>query len=198
MKGHGPLPLLSTGEAASWVPCSALDSPLQERRGTTGDRPAKGHEDGEGLEGAVVIWGGAKRAGLEKRKLRVILSTFINIWWGEKRMWSRLFSVVHSEGTRGNGHILRYRKFHLKRRSLFSGDDGYGLAQPIQRIPAVCLSSEILRIKWAHFQTFCCNWPCSDLRTGQNNLFNTTVGSLMMNLVPFHDYLLMNRNKNCF
>lgn len=55
VKGHGPLPLLSTGEAASGVRCSALDSPLQERHGTTGDRPAKGHEDGEGLEAAVVI-----------------------------------------------------------------------------------------------------------------------------------------------
>ena len=32
----------------------------------------------------------------------------------------RLFSVVRSNGTRGNGHNLQYRKFHLNKRKNFT------------------------------------------------------------------------------
>lgn len=69
----------------------------------------------------------------------------------EKNMGQGFTLVVHSDRTRGNGHTLRYRKSHVKSRSLFNGDYGYGWAQLVQRIPAVCLSLEIFRNKWTHF-----------------------------------------------
>lgn len=46
---------------------------------------------------------------LVKRKLRWDL---IHVYGGGKEDRARLFSVVPSDGTRGNRHNLKYRKFH--------------------------------------------------------------------------------------
>jgi len=45
-----------------------------------------------------------------------ILSTYINTSWGSREDRARLFSVVLSGRTRGNGHKSKYMSFHLHTR----------------------------------------------------------------------------------
>jgi len=64
--------------------------------------------------------------GLEKGKLRGILSVYKNTWReGAKKtvlsdaQWSRLFSVMPSDRARVNGHKLTHRRFRLNIRKHF-------------------------------------------------------------------------------
>lgn len=50
IEGGDPPPLLSPGEATSGVPCPVVGSPVQEGQRTTGEGPAKGHKDGQGID----------------------------------------------------------------------------------------------------------------------------------------------------
>lgn len=81
--------------------------------------------------GASVIEESLRELGLlnlEKRRLRGIFSMRMITWQEEWRRENRLSSAVLSDGTRGNGYKLKYRKFCLNiRKPLFYHDDNWTL-----------------------------------------------------------------------
>jgi len=89
-------------------------SQFQERWGTTWEMPVEGHKDGQGPRASTILFS------LEKRRLWEDLINaykYLKSWYQVD--CNRLFLAVPSNRTKGNGHKLEHKKFHMKMRNDF-------------------------------------------------------------------------------
>ncbi|NXG70607.1 GBRA5 protein, partial [Baryphthengus martii] len=124
VKRGSSLPLLCPGETTSGVLCPVLGSPVQQEQENTTESPREATRMMKGLE--HLSWEERLRAlgllSLEKRSLRGdLINISKSLQSGGQLEGASVFSVVPCDMTRGNGHQLEPREFHLHRRKNFFG-----------------------------------------------------------------------------
>lgn len=103
----------------------------------------------------------------EKSRLRWDLSNVYEyLKTGYQEDGTRLFLVVPENGTRGNGHKLNRRKFHLNmRKSFFT----VRVAERWNRLPRGIVESPS-RAAWMWSGAACCGWPSLSRKVGWDEL----------------------------
>ena len=91
---------------------------------------------------------------LKKRRLRRdLINVYKYIWCGRQRDEARLFSVVHGDRTRGNGHRLKHRKFSTDMRKNFT----VRVTEHWKRLPREVVDSPCLETFKTHLDGYLCN-----------------------------------------
>jgi len=92
---------------------------------------------------------------LKKRRLRGdLMNAYEYLKCGYKEDGARLLPVVPSDRTRGNGHKMKDRKFHLNMRKNFFT---LRVTEPWNRLPREVVESPSLELFKTHLDVFLCS-----------------------------------------
>ncbi|KAK4824596.1 LOW QUALITY PROTEIN: hypothetical protein QYF61_016841, partial [Mycteria americana] len=124
--------VLSLSAGHTWNTASSSGFPSTRER-QTGEHPVQATKKGKGLEHLSYGERLSELGLFGLEKAQGISSMYKYLKGGCKEDRTRLFSVVPSDWTRGNGHKLKYMTFHLNIRKDFSCEGGQALEQASRR-----------------------------------------------------------------